>query len=98
MKFALSLTLVLVLVIVALAQSASELSGYVRYSDNSPVAGAIVSIGNFNVATDARGHYKMSSLRPGVKAVAVTPPNKDTRTFRVVVNGSPTQQDFKVDW
>ncbi len=98
MKLALSLMLVLVLVIAALAQSSSELSGYVRYGDNSPVNGAVLSIGNFNVATDGNGYYKISYLRPGVKVVAVSPPNKDTRTFRVVVNDSPTQQNFKVDW
>lgn len=98
MKFALSFILVLVLVIAALAQSSSELSGYVRYGDNSPVRGAILSLGNFNVATDGNGYYKMSYLTPGVKLVAVTPPKKVTRTFKVVVNNSPTQQDFKVDW
>ena len=98
MKFALSFTLVLVLVIAALAQNSSELSGYVRYRDNSPVRGAILSIGNFNVATDNNGYYKMSSLRPGVKAVSVSPPDKGTRTFRVVVNNTPTLYDFKVDW
>jgi hypothetical protein len=98
MKFALSFTLVLILMIAALAQNSSELSGYVRYRDNSPVRGAILSIGNFNVATDERGYYRMSSLRPGVKDVAVSPPDKQTRTFRVVVNSSPTQRDFNVDW
>jgi hypothetical protein len=98
MKFAISFTLVLVLVTVTLAQRSSELSGYVRYSDNSPARGVILSIGNFSVATDANGFYKMSYLAPGVKAVAVTPPKKITRTFRVVVNNNPTQRDFKVDW
>ena len=50
------------------------------------------------VATDANGYYRMSSLAPGVKSVAVTPPSKLTRTFKVVVNNSPTQRDFRVDW
>jgi fumarate reductase subunit C len=98
MKFALSFTLVLVFVIAALAQSSSELSGYVRYGDNSPVRGAILSIGNLNVATDGNGYYKMSYLTPGVKSVRLTPPQKVTRPFRVVVNNSPTRQDFTVDW
>lgn len=98
MKFALSFTLVLFLVMAALAQDSSELSGYVRNSDNTPAKGVIVSIGNFNVATDAKGYYKMGYLKPGVKAVAVTPPNRTTRTFRVVVNNSPTQRDFRIDW
>jgi hypothetical protein len=98
MKFALSFTLVLVLVIAAFAQSSSELSGYVRYGDNSPVRGAILSIGNFNVATDANGYYKMSYLTPGVKSLRLTPPEKVTHFYRVVVNNSPTQQDFTVNW
>ena len=98
MKFALSFMLVLVLVVAALAQNSSELSGYVRYSDNSPARGVILSIGNFNVATDANGYYRMSYLSPGVKVVAVTPPQKVTRNFRVVVNNDPTQHDFRVDW
>ena len=98
MKFALSFTLVLVLVIATLAQNASELSGYVRYRDNSPVRGAIVTIGNFNVATDEKGFYKMTSLRPGMKIVSVSPPNRKTRDFPVRVNTTPTQRDFRVDW
>jgi hypothetical protein len=98
MKFAISLTLVLILVIAALAQSSSELSGYVRYNDNSPARGVVLSIGNFNVATDANGYYKMSYLTPGVKDIAVTPPKKLTRRFRVMVNNNPTQRDFKIDW
>ena len=98
MKFALSFTLVLVLVIAALAQAPSELSGYVRYKDNSPVNGAILSIGNYNVATNDRGYYRIANLRPGMKAVAVTPPNRETRTFQVVVSNTPTQRDFTVNW
>ena len=62
MKFLISFTLVLILVMAALAQSSSELSGYVRYGDNSPARGVILSIGNVNVATDANGYYKMSYL------------------------------------
>jgi len=98
MKFALSFTLILTLVIAALAQNSSELSGYVRNRDNSPARGVILGIGNFNVATDKNGYYRMSALTPGTKVVAVTPPNRVTRSFRVVVNNSPTQRDFMVDW
>ena len=98
MKIGLSFTLVLFLVIAALAQSSSELSGYVRYGDNSPVRGAVLTIGNFNVATDGNGYYKMSYLRPGQKMVSVTPPNKETHYFPVVVNNGPTQRDFTVNW
>jgi len=98
MKFAISLTLVFVLMMTAFAQRSSELSGYVRYGDNSPAGGVILSIGNFNVATDANGYYRMAALAPGVKSVAVTPPRRVTRTFRVVVNSNPTQRDFRVDW
>lgn len=98
MKFTLSFTLVLILVIAAFAQSSSELSGYVRYGDNSPVSGAVVGIGNFNVATDRNGYYKISYLRPGLKQVSVTPPNKETHIVPVVVNSTPTQRDFTVNW
>ncbi len=91
-------TLVLILVIAALGQSSSELSGYVRYGNNSPVSGAILSIGNFSVATDKNGYYRISYLTPGPKTVAVTPPNRETRRFPVVVNSGATQRDFKVDW
>jgi len=98
MKFALSFTLVLVLVMAALAQNATELSGYVRYSNNTPVSGAIVTIGNFNVSTNDRGYYRVGSLRPGTKVVSISPPNKETRSFPVVVNSAPTQRDFVVNW
>jgi len=98
MKFALSFTLVLVLVMAALAQNATELSGYVRYGNSAPVSGAIVTIGNFNVATNDRGYYRVGSLRPGPKVVSISPPNKETRAFRVTVANAPTQHDFVVDW
>jgi len=98
MKFALSFSLIMVLVIAAFAQNATELSGYVRNRDNSPVHGAIVTIGNFNVSTNERGYYRVASLRPGMKVVSVSPPNKETHTFRVMVNNTPTQHDFSVDW
>jgi len=98
MKFVLSFTLMLVFIAAAVAQNTSDLSGYVRNGDNSPARGVIVSIGNFSVVTDANGYYKVAYLRPGMKLVSVTPPQKVTRTFRVMVSNNPTQRDFRIDW
>jgi len=98
MKTILSITLVLVFLVAAAAQSNSELYGYVRYRDNSPAKGTVVSIGNFSVTTDANGYYKMTYLNPGLKIVSITPPGKPTRSFRVRIGSNPKQQDFIVDW
>lgn len=98
MKAVLTISLILVFLVPAFAQRDSELYGYVRYANNSAARGVIVSIGNFSVATDANGYYKMGYLRPGLKVVLITPPGKETRSFKVLVGSSPTQRDFIVDW
>ena len=116
MKVVLSFSLILVLVVAGAAQRASELSGYLLYKDKSPAKGVVVSIGNFNVVTDANGYYyqnhsvsltkmtdangyyKVTYLKPGLKVVSITPPNKATRSFKVMIGTKPTQKDFVVNW
>ena len=98
MKVVLSFSLILVLVVAGAAQRASELSGYLLYKDRSPAKGVVVSIGNFNVVTDANGYYKVTYLKPGLKVVSITPPNKATRSFKVMIGTKPTQKDFVVNW
>ncbi len=98
MKVVLSFSLILVLVVAGAAQRASELSGYLLYKDRSPAKGVVVSIGNFNVVTDANGYYKVTYLKPGLKVVSITPPDKATRSFKVMIGAKPTQKDFVVNW
>ena len=98
MKVVLSFSLILVLVVAGAAQRASELSGYLRYKDKSAAKGVVVSIGNFSVVTDANGYYKVTYLKPGLKVVSITPPNKATRSFKVMIGTKPTQKDFVVNW
>ena len=98
MKVVLSFSLILVLVVAGAAQRASELSGYLLYKDKSPAKGVVVSIGNFNVVTDANGYYKVTYLKPGLKVVSITPPDKATRSFKVMIGTKPTQKDFVVNW
>lgn len=93
-----SLILILVAAAAATAQPDTALSGYVRYKNNSAARGVVLSVGNFNVTTDANGYYKMGYLKPGTKVVLVTPPGKQTRSFTVQVGATPTQKDFFVDW
>ena len=94
-----SLLLILVAVAAAAVQPDSALSGYVRNKgNNSPVKGVVVSVGNFNVTTDANGFYRLGYLKPGTKIVLVTPPGRQTRSFTVQVGANPTQKDFFVDW
>ena len=98
MKVVLSFSLILVLVVAGAAQRASELSGYLLYKDKSPAKGVVVSIGNFYVVTDANGYYKVTYLKPGLKVVSITPPDKATRSFKVMNGTKPTQKDFVVNW
>lgn len=98
MRAFLCVSLMLGVLIAAGAQSSSELSGYVRNKDKSPVKGVVVTIGSFGVATDSNGYYKLSYLKPGTKWVLISPPGKITRSFKVIVGSTPTQQDFVIDW
>ena len=98
MKAAICATIISVCFVVAMAQGSSELSGHVKYGNNSPARGVVVSIGSYSVATDANGYYKLSPLRPGTKVVSLTPPGKATREFGVTVGSTPTSRDFVVDW
>jgi hypothetical protein len=98
MKIVLTLSLTLLLMVSAFAQRDTELYGYIRYNNQSAARGVVVSIGNFSVATDQNGFYKIGYLRPGVKEVFITPPGKQTRSFRVVVGNNATHRDFTIDW
>ena len=98
MKAILGITLILVCLVVAAAQRPSEMFGWVKDKNNSPVKGVVVSIGNFSVATDANGYYKMTFLKPGVKVVSLTPPGKVTRSYKVTIGPNPKRQDFVIDW
>lgn len=98
MKVVLGFSLILFLAVAGAAQRASELSGYLRYKDKSAAKGVVVSIGNFSVVTDANGYYKVSYLKPGLKVVSITPPDKATRSFKVMIGTKPTQKDFVVNW
>lgn len=77
---------------------ASELYGKVTWSSGNPAEGVLVSIGGYSVATDQKGEYKFSSLEPGDYTVAISPPGRATKSFRVRVSGDFTQQDFTIDW
>jgi hypothetical protein len=98
MKAVLSITLILVFLVVAAAQSSSELSGYVTYTDRRPASGAVVTVGNFSVTTDANGYYKLGFVRPGMRTVLITPQGRATRSFTVNVGTGPTKQNFVVNW
>ncbi len=99
MKTALLVTSISICLAVAtMAQSQSQLYGYVKYSNNSPARAVGVSVNGYNVATDNNGYYKMGFLRPGVVIVSVTPRGKPTRSFKVTIGAAATQKDFVIDW
>jgi len=79
-------------------QRPSELSGYIKNRNNSPIKGVVVNVGSFNVATDANGYYKLTALKPGLRIVSLAPPEKASRSFKVMVETTPTRKDFVVDW
>ena len=98
MKAIRCVTLIFICLVAAAAQGSSQLFGYVKNSDSTPARRVIVSVGNFNVATDGNGYYKLPYVKAGTNVVSLTPSEKATRSFRVVVGSGPTQQDFTIDW
>ena len=90
------LTLIIGLFVVATQAQSSELSGYVT-SNNQPVKGVSIAIGAYSLATDGNGYYKFGFLRPGNVQVRVTPPNKQTRVFTVLIGGQ-TKRNFPINW
>ena len=86
------------LAVATMAQSETELYGYIKYSDNSPARAVAVSVNGYSVATDDNGYYKIAFLKPGVATVLVSPRGKPTHSFKVMVGASSTQRDFVIDW
>ncbi len=98
MKVVLCTTVIFVCVVLAMAQKSSELNGHVWYSNKSPAEGVILTIGNYSVTTDKDGYYKITFLKPGLCRVLIKPPDKATRSFKVMIGSTPTQKDFVVNW
>lgn len=72
----------LLLIIVAVAASlaaepAAVLSGRVVGPDGSPVAGAVVVVGDATALTDAAGRFSLSGMTPGPVRVSVSPPSAE---------------------
>lgn len=80
------------------AQNNSELNGNVMWSNKSPAKGVVMIIDRYSVATDEKGYYRFSSLKPGEYTVVVSPPNKPAHYFKVTILDRPTQQNFTIDW
>ena len=53
--FCVTLILVCLITVAAHRSSSSQLFGYVTYSDNSAAKGVVVTVGDFNVATNDAG-------------------------------------------
>ena len=78
-------------------QKYSELSGHVT-AGNLPARGVTLTIGGYGIATDGNGYYRFGFLKPGVVMVRVTPPNKQTRTIKVIITDQPTRRNIAIDW
>ena len=98
MKVVLCTTVILVCVVLAMAQKSSELNGHVRYNNKSPAEGVVLTSGNYSVATDRDGNYRITFLKPGLCRVLIKPPGKATRSFKVMIGSTPSQKDFVVNW
>jgi len=96
--FCVTLILVCLITVAAHRSSSSQLFGYVTYNDNSAAKGVVVTVGDFNVATNDAGYYRVASVNSGENVVSITPPGKATRSFPVSVGSGPTQKDFRIDW
>ena len=77
--------------------SYSELYGYVKSIDDRPIKGVSLRISGYSVSTDEKGYYKFSSLRNKRYVISVSPPQKQTKYFRIEVNGN-TRKNWKVNW
>jgi len=75
----------------------SQLYGRVRWQSGQPAQGVTMSIGGYSIVTDQNGHYRFSSIHPGLYVISISPPRRPTRSFRVNITGS-TQQDFTINW
>lgn len=98
MKAALCAIVILVCFLVAMAQQTSELYGWVKNPNQSPAQGVVLTMGNYSVATDRNGYYKIPFLRPGARTISIAPPGKATRSKSVKIEATPTRFDVKIDW
>jgi len=98
MKAVLCAVAILVCVILAMAQQTSELYGWVTYTNQSPAQGVVLTMGNYSVATDKNGYYKVPFLKPGWRTILITPPGKASRPRRVKIETWATRHDVRVDW
>jgi hypothetical protein len=81
-----------------MAQQTTELYGWVKNSNQSPAPGVVLTMGNYSVATDKNGYYKIPFLRPGTRTISIAPPGKATRSKPVKIEAKPTRFDVKIDW
>lgn len=77
---------------------ASQLTGSVRWQNGAPAQGVALTIGAYTVVTDKSGSYRFGYLRPGTYSVAVSPPGKPTKSFKVQVAAGSTHRDFTIAW
>lgn len=98
MKAGLCAIAILVCVMLAMAQQTSELYGWVKYSNQSPAQGVVLTMGNYSVATDKDGYYKIPFIKPGWRTISIAPPGKATRSKSVKVETKPTRFDVPIDW
>lgn len=99
MKLGLCTVAILVCVLVAMAQQTSELYGWVKDSNQSPAPGVVLTMGNYSVATDKNGYYKIPFLKPGPRKLLIAPPGKETRSKPVTIEATPTTRvDITIDW
>ena len=92
------LALLLCVVILQAAAQVSQLMGSVRWQNGAPAQGVALTIGAYTVVTDKSGSYSFGYLRPGTFSVAVSPPGKPTKSFKVQVAAGATHQDFTIAW
>ena len=93
------LSTLMIVVFAAIRVEAAELTGRVTRPDGRPVAGATMTIGTYNVNTNAQGRYKFGHLRPGQYVLTVGIARKRSKSFRVTVKSAgPNKHDIVVRW
>lgn len=80
------------------AAQVSQLTGVVRWQNGGLAQGVTLTIGAYSVVTDRSGGYSFRFLRPGSYIVAISPPGKPTKSFKVQVAAKATHQDFTIAW
>jgi hypothetical protein len=96
--FATSIIVLVLITFFALNAESGELSGRVKWRNNTPAQGVTMTIGAYSVVTDQHGIYSFKFLNPGRYVLVIGASGKPSRSFWVSISEVSNQQDFIINW